>query len=341
MLGLSFVAAFALLAPHTASAEEGSAGTEEASAGAEEATEETPDTESEGIESTLDTSQERMSSFLEEILTRADSLLSGNRCYDAPTGSYLGLGSILTLRKAQDGGVELGALTRAKIDLPYTRERFKLLIDRDLENVTKSESQRDAQVAAGQIPVDDNPYMALRGIARETLKVTYAADAGARLRPVPDPFVRLRLSRLFSLGAWKIPLAETLLYRFDEKFSAASELAFLRSARENIAIGIVFNATYRDLTGGFDLGATVGVGWRINERSLLATEIGAYGQTEPDLRDTAYTVSLRYRRRIYKDWLLLELRPQVIFLPEQDFHAAPAFTVQFEMYFGSNYFQNL
>jgi hypothetical protein len=293
------------------------------------------------MESTLDASQERMSSFLEEILTRADSLFSGSTCYDAPTGSYLALGASYTFRRGEDGGGELRAVTRAKINLPYTRERFQLVIDRDLENLTKSDSQVDAQVAAGQVQRDDNPYAGVRAVARETLKITYAADAGVRLRPVPDPFVRLRLSRLFSLGTWEMIPSETLLYRFDERFTAASELAFLRSARENVAIAVVFNATYRELTGGFDLGAVLGVGWRINDRSLLATELGAFGQTEPELQDTAYSAALRYRRKIYKDWLLLELRPQLIFLPQQDFHAAPSFTVQFEAYFGSNYFENL
>jgi len=322
---LPLVVAFALLVPHYAGAEEASV----------------VNSNADPEESTVDTSHKQMSNFLESILTRADSLFSGNRSYDAPTGSYVALGGAYTLRKNVDGGNELDPLTRAKINLPKTKNRFQLLLDREIENLTKSESQRDAQVAAGQIAADDNPYLALRGVARETLNVALTADVGARLRLDPDPFVRLRARRVFSLGAWELPLSETLLYRYDEKFSAATELACLRSVGDNIAIGIILNATYRDFTGGFDLGTSAAVGWRINDRSLLATEIGAYGQTEPEVQDTAYSFSLRYRRKIYKEWLVLELRPQLILLPLEDFREVPYFTVQLEVYFGSNYFDNL
>ena len=329
---LPLVVAFALLVPHYAGAEEASAGAEEASV---------VNSNADPEESTVDTSHKQMSNFLESILTRADSLFSGNRSYDAPTGSYVALGGAYTLRKNVDGGNELDPLTRAKINLPKTKNRFQLLLDREIENLTKSESQRDAQVAAGQIAADDNPYLALRGVARETLNVALTADVGARLRLDPDPFVRVRARRVFSLGAWELPLSETLLYRYDEKFSAVTELACLRSVGDNIAIGIILNATYRDFTGGFDLGTSAAVGWRINDRSLIATEIGAYGQTEPEVQDTAYSFSLRYRRKIYKEWLVLELRPQLILLPQEDFREVPYFTVQLEMYFGSNYFDNL
>jgi hypothetical protein len=336
---LRFVAAISLLVPYMAGAQEAPAGTEDTST--ENVSQAAPVTASEDLETTLDTSQRKVSTLLEEILTRADALFSGNRSYDASTGSYVALGGSYTLRKTEDGANELDLLTRAKINLPYTQKHLKLLIDRDLENVTKSESQRDAQVAAGQVTADDSPYLAVRGIARETLKVALAFDVGARLRLSPDPFVRLRARRLFSFGAWEIPLSETLLYRYEEKFSAATELSFLRSIGEKIAVGIILNATYTDLTGGFDLGVTVGGGYRINDRSLVATELGAYGQTEPDFRDTVYSATLRYRRKILKDWLVIELRPQLVFFPEQEFHAAPSFTVRLEMYFGSNYFGNL
>jgi hypothetical protein len=274
------------------------------------------------------------------ILSRADSLLSGNRSYDAPTGSYVMFGGKFTFQKTEDGGNELDPITRFKINLPKSRARLKLLVDREIDSLTKTESQRDAQVTAGQIQPDDNPYVALRGVARETLNINLAADVGMRLRASPDPFGRVRARRVFSVGSWEVPLSETLMYRHIEKGSAVTELGFLRSIGPGRAFGSLLNVTWRDEIGGFDLGVTAGLAWRIDERSLVACEAGVYGQSEPSIRDTAYSLAVTYRRKIYRDWLILHLRPQGVYLPEES-RVAPIFVLQLETYIGHNYLDKL
>src|SRR5690349_9001041 len=47
--------------------------------------------------------QQQLSRLLESTLRRADSLFSGNRSLDAPTGSYLQLIARTTQQRARDG----------------------------------------------------------------------------------------------------------------------------------------------------------------------------------------------------------------------------------------------
>jgi hypothetical protein len=289
----------------------------------------------------LEQQREAVSSLVEMLLRRVDALFSGTRSYDAPTGSYVMLGGKSTFRRGQDGEDDLAPITRAKIHLPKTEQRLALLIERDIEGTTTSDSQRDAQVAAGQATADDNPYVALRALTARTLKLQLSADAGVRMRSPPDPFARLRATRTFAAGSWQIPISETLLARRSEPFSATSEIAFLRGLTADTALALTTNATWRESLRGFDLSQTANLAWLISDRHLAALELGAYGTTQPRLEDTAYSVAVRYRRKLYSDWLLLELRPEIVYPRNLDFRPLPSVVLQLEVYFGANYLPTL
>ena len=286
----------------------------------------------------LDQPHGKMTKLIEDAISRTDALFAGDRGYDAPTGSYVALGARTILRREQDDGNDLQAITRVRLNLPRTQERLKLLIERDVENLTKPAGQRETEVAAGVAERDDNPYVALRGVAAERLNIGLTADVGVRLRSAePDPFVRLRAQRVFTSHGWTIPLSETLLWRRSEELSAATELGFLYPLSQRVALSLISNATWRRPLQGFELGQTATVFWRASERSVAGTELVVIGQTEPRSEVTAYSAALRYRRLIYRDWLVLELRPQLTYPRDKDFRAVPSFTLQVEAWFGSNY----
>lgn len=289
----------------------------------------------------LERQHEAVGDIVESLLRRADALFSGSRSYDAPTGSYVMLGGKFTFQHNQQGENEQAPITRAKINLPRTEQRLQLLIERDIEGTTTSESQRDATVATGQATADNNPYLALRALSAQRLKLKLSADAGVRMHSPPDPFARLRATRTFTAGEWQIPLAETLLWRVSEPFSAVTELGFLRAITPEVAFGLVSNATWRESLRGFDLSQSASLAWLVNDRSLLGLELAAYGTTQPELQDTAYSIALRYRRKIYRDWLLLELRPEVVYPRNVEFRPQRSVVLQLEIYFGANYLPNL
>jgi hypothetical protein len=286
----------------------------------------------------LDQPHSGMTSLIEALMSRTDALFSGDRGYDAPTGSYVALGGRAILRRNRDDGNETESLTRARLNLPRTQERLKLLVERDVESSTKPAAQRETEVAAGVAERDDNPYVALRAVAAERLKIGLTADAGVRLRGAePDPFVRLRAERVFAWNGWTIPLSETVLWRDSDELSAASELGFLYPLSQRRALSLISNATWRRPLQGFDLGQTAALIWRTSERSVLGAELVVIGHTEPQTEVTAYSAAVRYRRLIHRDWLVLELRPQLTYPRDKDFRAVPSFTLQLEAWFGSNY----
>jgi hypothetical protein len=290
----------------------------------------------------LDRKHQALGTMLEDILRRTDALFSGEKNQDAPTGSYVALGARTRLPLTSNADGSTGLLGRAKIRLPNTQERLQILIGQDVERIGTTQAQKDAEEAAGIRERSDNPFVALRGIARETLKLQLTADAGLRFDGIePDPFVRGRARRLFEPGEWILSLSETLLWQRSEAFTANTEFGVYRALGKKHALSMETQAEWRDKTDGFDLAQTLTLSWRINERSLGALELGAFAETQPRFEATAYSIAARYRRKVYSDWLLVELRPQVTFPRDNDYDTTVTFTLQFEAYFGSNYLNNL
>jgi hypothetical protein len=275
------------------------------------------------------------SRFLESLIQRTDSLFGGDQVYDAPTGSYLQLGGGVTLQRSQDGGTDSFPLTRAKVNLPHTSERVQLLVDRNIESVTRSLSDRAAATAAGQGGADAGTFVGLRGVAVEQAWVRITADAGVRPRGLtPDPYARLRAEKVFHIGAWKVPLSETLLWRRSDEASAASQVGLYRALRDDLALALFSNATWRSRTQAFDLSEVATLTRRLGAQAIVSAEFGVYGSTETSTQVNAWSMALRYRRKLGSDWLLGEVRPQLIYPRSNGFQPVPSLTVSLEVFLG-------
>jgi hypothetical protein len=285
--------------------------------------------------------QEQLSHLLESMLRRADSLFSGNRSLDAPTGSYVQLIARTTQQRARDGTDQYDLVPRAKINLPKTSERLQVFLEQDLPNAGRTESQRDAQAAAGIQQRDTSQYAGLRGIAAEKLNVQASVDLGVRFHIPLDPFARARARRVFSLDDWQIPVSETLLYRRSDNGTATSEIGFLRPFGNRTALSLVSDAIWRQKSRLWDLSELASLSHQSDPRTLWVGELGVYGQTQPTTWVTAYSAAVRYRHKVYSDWVVVEVRPQLLYTRANLFHPIPSITLQLEAFFGDRYFEGL
>jgi hypothetical protein len=289
------------------------------------------------LERFLDWPHDRLSALVEDVARGADGLLSGNRLADAPTGSYVSLGGATTVLRAGDGEDTTRAITRVKLALPRTEERLQLLVDRGLSSLTRSDAQRDAEVSLGQAPVDDSPFAALRLLAVDRLKLRIGTDVGARFRIPFDPFARLRADRSTALGPWTLLFSETLLTSRLTRFQSTTQFALQRAFSPSLALTLLSDATWRETSRRFDLSQTATLLWQVQDRTLLGFEAGVLGITRPDAVVTAWTLSLRLRHRLHRDWLLFEARPQILFPRDRGFQPVPTLTLQLEAFFGAGY----
>lgn len=283
----------------------------------------------------VDRSYDRFSSGVEAFISRVDGLFAGKASYDAPTGSYVRVGGEVAMHRSRHGGTDPRAFISAKIRLPRTSDRLQLVVDQGIESITVSETQREAERAQGLDTDDQDVFVGLRGVVTESLKVSLTSDVGLRFRGLsPDPYVRGRALRTFSLGQWEVPLSETFLWRRRGGFTAVSELAFLREVAPDTVLSALSNATFVDSSNNWLMSQIFGIYRRLEGNTLLAYEVGILGHTDPRLEVTAYTLAIRYRQKFMRDWIIGEIRPQLTFPHERDFAGVPSLTLRIEAYFG-------
>lgn len=295
-------------------------------------------------ETFLDQPHEFLSRRVEEYARKLDDFFSDpNRAYDS-TGSKLQIRGHKTFF---EGGLTESKLdVRASISLPNTQDRFKFILQRGLEAGTQTAAERDirnvtgsTQVTAPAAPQDDNYYLGLKALVAEVLGVTLSAEAGAKFgRPV-DPYLRLRAFRDFVFSQWVIRASETPLWKRSEGSSAASEIAGFRPLNDEWQLRITTKATWRSTTNYFDLAQIESLHYTPDKRTAYSFELGAFAPSDRSQNLSVYSVTVRARRQIYRDWLYLEITPQILYQEANGFRPVNSLMLQLETLFGDRYLQ--
>ena len=293
-------------------------------------------------ENLLDRPHGFLSRSVEAYSRKLDNFFSDpNRAYDS-TGSTLQIRSHVTFF---EGGVrESKADVHANISLPNTEDRLKLVVQRGVEAATQTAAERDiknatgsAQVAAPGAPQDNNYYLGLKALAAELFGVALSEEAGAKFgRPI-DPYVRLRAFRDFNFSQWQIRASETPLWKHSEGYSAASEVNFTRPLDELWQLRFTSKATWRSTTSYFDLAQIGALYYTPDPRTATTFELGAFAPSDRSLKLAVYSVTLRVRRQIYRDWLYLEVTPQILYQEANGFSATRSLMLNLETLFGDRY----
>ncbi len=290
----------------------------------------------------LDAPHDYLSRRVEAYSRRLDDFFSHpNRVYDS-TGSTLQIQSYMTLFKS--GVREHGTDVHGNISLPNTEDRLKLIVQRGLEGATQTAAERDikdatgsAKVVAPGAPDDNRYYFGLKALAAEMFGVTLSAEAGARFARPINTYVRLRLFRDFNSSQWQIRASETPLWKHSEGASSASELNFTRPLDEKWQLRFTSKATWRSTTNYFDLAQISGVYYIPDERTATNFELGAFAPSDRNLKLKVYSVTLRVRRQIYRDWLYLDVIPQILYQEAFGFSTTRSLMLRLEGLFGDRY----
>ncbi len=290
----------------------------------------------------LDRPHDFLSRRVEAYSRKLDNFFGDpNRAYDS-TGSTLQIRSHVTFF---EGGVrESKSDVHANISLPNTEERLRLVVQRGVEAATQTAAERDiknttgsAQVAAPGAPQDNNYYLGLKALAAQVFGVALSAEAGAKFgRPI-DPYVRLRAFRDFNFSQWQIRASETPLWKRSDGYPAPTEGNFTGPLDEIWQLRFTSKATWPPTTRYCDLAQVGALYYTPDTRTAANFELGAFAPSDRSLKLAVYSVTLRVRRQIYRDWLYLEVTPQILYQEANGFSATRSLMQNLEMLFGERY----
>lgn len=208
-------------------------------------------------------------------------------------------------------GFEPNVRFRAKYALPTLKRRTRLIVERG----NQDEILQDREIQTDTIPgafneVDDDLLVGLGYRRNKGLKRGFDFSSGVKVRSTPELYSKAKYAR-----AWE--LTDTTLFRLNPIVYWKSEEGFgstLRAITDQLLTDTVImrwtntvNASEEEEVEGFALSSALQFYQALPNRKALNYRAFFFGQTRADVKWQNYGFEVRYRQRILRKWLFLEL----------------------------------
>jgi hypothetical protein len=235
---------------------------------------------------------------------------------------------------------------RLRVVLPALRDRLQLVVTGD-EDTRFDETTDGAAPAAPEEETDGTAdddsqgvtELALQYFAKLTRRRNLRFDAGGRLDGVtPVLFTGARYRYLFfEAEPWASRFIQNLRWYTDDGWESRSRLELDRDFGDNTLGRFQVTGDWYQDRDGFFYGFGPVVFQSLSERRVLRYEALSSWVTEPEDRLEEVQLRVRYRQRIWRDWVYIELAPEVTFPRGEDFDATPGFLLRFDAYFSERH----
>jgi hypothetical protein len=267
----------------------------------------------------------------------------GSREYDQASAKTFGRVGLSGFWDQRDG-FNQHLRFRARYALPHLKKRTSLLIGRGTLRETTKEA--DAAGPVDSIPssfnkVEDDSLLIGLGYSRGNgIERGFDFSVGAKLRAPPEPYVKTSYRRSWDVSRRTLISAKPVAYwRYEEGLGAALSVSVdqLVTRRMMLRWSNSGNVSQDREVEGVEWVSRLSLFQQLTNRRALTYGILVHGETQADVALRNYGFEFRYRQRVLRKWLFLELLSSVTwpkdFLWEQrdpNFGAG----VGLEMYFG-------
>lgn len=281
----------------------------------------------------LDKPHKYISENVEKFVTGFDRFFANDALYRYTTGSYVQITGDTLIE--ENGEIGYAANFKARVDLPGTKKRFKLIFNTDpTEKQDPVERSVDESPAAA---VQESDLYGSVQREREIRNWKFRPSIGVKVGMPLEPFGKLRFTSTHSMWRWALRADQNFYWFDDSGFGSDSTIEFDRPiGKENLFRASSF-ARWTEETEFFQLSQIFTFYQTLSPSRKISYQIGAYGQTQPTWFMTDYLVVIRYRQNLHKDWFFFEVRPQVQYSKVNDWDDAVSLLLRLEMLFGRKY----
>lgn len=292
----------------------------------------------------IDRSHEFVDVETYKLITRFDNLFGKKADLDTKKAE-IKLKWTNELRAEKGDGVRFRSPFNATVHLPQLEKRLKLVIMEETRRETVDTIPGEPGTPVANSPSQPNMFRALhtelRYYAKET-KAGYAFLAvGSRFVWTPEVFVRARFLWRISLGdnTFLSP-SVTPFWQDYLGVGVTPQLDFIHPFGHDYIFQWSNSATMFEKRLGFLWGTEVSLSRILSPIHAVSFAVGANGATRPTaiadrfgMVTNNYKVSAKYRRKIYRPWLFVELVPETNWRRNatDGRDIVPAFTVRLEI----------
>jgi hypothetical protein len=148
-----------------------------------------------------------------------------------------------------------------------------------------------------------------------------------------SPFARTRASLAVPIEQWRTKLEETAFWFNSTGLGESTQLDLERPISEPMLFRATSVAVWLKSTHHYDLRQDLSLYHKLDDRNALLYQISAIGVSSPHTQVTDYVLLVLYRYRVHRDWMFLEVSPQLHFPKEQNYRRSPMLSMRLEMLF--------
>lgn len=246
-------------------------------------------------------------------------------------------------------GGEIGSDSdiKLKLDLPGSKRRWKLLFESDPDEFSDLESQtRSAPTVNRQFTDTEGSTGALRFVVDEDSKWKKDLDIGVYGSTPLDPFARYQLRRSAKLGDdWSLYFKESLYIFNSDGWGQKTTIQFEKPINDHYLWRNRVQAKFSDDDNVLDTAFVLSTVHVLDDWRAIDYAVGVLVSNRPVSQTNVYFINTTYRKRLYKDWLFFDIRPELAFARgyeeiegqpgiyrKRGFKAQPSLTIGFDAY---------
>jgi len=231
---------------------------------------------------------------------------------------------------------------RVRLVLPGLENRFHVVVSGIRETAldeTASEEMGQALAEEEDEDARDETNLVLEYLAQLTRRRDLRFEAGGTLDGVlPVLFAGGRYRNLFfEEEPWLSRFTQRMRWYTDDGWEAGSRLELDRRLADKVLGRLQVGADWYQSRDGFFFQAGPVVFHQLSERRAMRYEALASWQTQPTNRLENVRLAVRYRQRIWRKWLFLEVTPEVTFPSEENYDVTPGIRLRFDAYFSERH----
>lgn len=234
-------------------------------------------------------------------------------------------------------GINFDANTHLRIALPELENRLTFEISGDTEDEIG-----DARPIGDDLdePIDDESdsggfTAGFRYLLAAKEQYNIQIKTGARIRAFePVVYIGPRYRQTWDLENWTLRFTQRLRWYSDDGWETRSRLDLERPVFDDYFFRTTTEIKWYEIENGLFYDLDFSLSHAIDGRSAIDFEWNNRFKTRPHDQLSTTVLRLRYRRRVWRDWLSFEVAPQIAYPRDRDYNFTPGILFRFHVVFG-------
>lgn len=282
--------------------------------------------------SILDSTQQIIGKHFVNVTHKIDTLLSNRTAKPKVNNSYL----LLTLQgthfKEQNNETDISI--NAKLDLPNTKERFKIFFDSILDE-QQSVEQRASAVSSGEVVRSDQSTAGLeyekKGKANQWRR---AIKVGLTTHTPFQPFVRYRLSKGWHIfKETQLKVKQDFWYLDGTGWGETTQIDIESPLTPDSYLLLSTDIELEQEEKPITYSQFVSIYTNLSDKQAINYRIGAIGSNNKSELIDSYLTNVHFIHHLRGNWLLASVIPEIIMRSERNWHPEPSITLKLDFFF--------